>query len=123
MPDMTSFMGYRVPKDALFKEDPRDARKEFERLQARFYAIISHPRLNEWVLCLMTGGAGEAFCRLFGGDWMAMAIVFFASQAAFLVRRPRCRARARHQARLSGRLAYRVISFSRDVLENPQRDA
>ena len=86
-PDMASFMGIQVPKEALGGNGARNSRGDFECLQAAFHEILLRPRLNEWALCLMTGVASAAFCRLFGGDWLAMTIVLFACQAAFLLRR------------------------------------
>lgn len=86
-PGMADVMGHRVPEEVLRSGAVRCSRTSFERFRARLHDITRQPRQSEWVLCLMIGVASASFCRLSKGDWMAMAIVFFASQAAFLVRR------------------------------------
>jgi Uncharacterized conserved protein len=86
-PDTASLTGFCAPEEARAQSGAPGTRRELARLKERFYGVIQRPRLSEWVLCLMIGAASASFCRLFGGDWAAMGIVFFASQAAFLVRR------------------------------------
>lgn len=41
--------------------------------------IISMPRLNKWIVILLTALANLSFCRLFDGDWYAMGVVFAAT--------------------------------------------
>ena len=41
--------------------------------------IISTPRLNKWMVILLTALANLSFCRLFDGDWYAMGVVFAAT--------------------------------------------
>lgn len=41
--------------------------------------IISKPRLNKWIVVLLTALANLSFCRLFDGDWCAMGVVFVAT--------------------------------------------
>ncbi|MDE6310999.1 MAG: threonine/serine exporter family protein [Muribaculaceae bacterium] len=43
--------------------------------------IIDAPRANPNVVLLLASCANAAFCRLFGGDWVAMAVVFIATLA------------------------------------------
>ena len=42
-------------------------------------AILSTPRLNKWIVVLLTALANLSFCRLFGGDGYAMGVVFAAT--------------------------------------------
>lgn len=86
-PGTIMLMGYCVPEEALRNNPAPGTQDELGRLRARFHEIERRPRIREWLVCLMTGVAGASFCRLFGGDWLAMGIVLVASQAAFAVRR------------------------------------
>ncbi|MDL2216612.1 threonine/serine exporter family protein [Desulfovibrio sp. OttesenSCG-928-M14] len=105
-PGMTVCMGYLVPEDALRTSSARDDRSAFEHLQRRFHDSIQHPRPKVWLLCLMTGLACASFCRLLGGDWLAMAVVLFVTQGAFLLRRFLV---VRHGVDI--RLTYLAVSF------------
>ena len=49
----------------------------------RFKKELSRPRLNPWLVTMLTGAANASFCRLFEGDWMAMLIVFVATVEGF----------------------------------------
>lgn len=51
-----------------------------------FKAIMSGPRVDPAKLRLMVACANAAFCRLFGGDVAAMALVFAATLAGFFLR-------------------------------------
>lgn len=86
-PGMTMVMGFCVPEQELRTGNAMRSQADLARLRQRFYDIIQQPRLPEWMLCPMIGVASASFCSLFAGDWLAMGIVFFASQAAFIVRR------------------------------------
>lgn len=109
--DMARFMGFSVPRQVLQKDSTLGTRRDLARLRSRFSDIIRRPRLNDRILCLMTGLALASFCRLFGGDWLAMAIVFFTSQAGFLVRRLMV---VRHQMDI--RLGFLGASFAASFL-------
>ncbi|MDE5566959.1 MAG: threonine/serine exporter family protein [Muribaculaceae bacterium] len=54
-----------------------DARRLFDN-------IIRPRKRNEWALISIVSVANAAFCRLFGGDFIAMAIVFSATFAGFM---------------------------------------
>ena len=86
-PGTAMLMGYCIPEEELVNGRTAGTERDLARLRTRFYEIVQRPRLPEWLLCVMIGVAGASFCSLFGGDRLAMALVFAASQAAFLVRR------------------------------------
>lgn len=48
-----------------------------------FERIVASPRINPWRLMLLVAVANASFCRLFGGDWLAMAVVAAATMAGF----------------------------------------
>lgn len=55
---------------------PGEARAELNR-------IATAPLTNKWLVLVLTSLANLAFCRLFGGDLVAMAIVFAATFVGF----------------------------------------
>lgn len=54
-----------------------------EQALARQAEILRQPRINHWLVILMTSVANMSFCQLFGGDLEAMAIVLIATAAGF----------------------------------------
>ncbi len=52
----------------------------------RFEAIKSIPRFSAFAVLLLASAANASFCRLFGGDWAAIAIVFGATFCGFFVK-------------------------------------
>lgn len=48
--------------------------------------IVRTPGANPWLLLVLVSLANASFCRLFGGDMVAMVIVFVATFAGFLVK-------------------------------------
>lgn len=48
--------------------------------------VLSLPRLNKWLVLLLTSLANASFCRLFGGDFYAVGVVFCATLLGFLVK-------------------------------------
>lgn len=63
-----------------------DKHLSFEVIKQKYSDIINEPRLSEWLVFLLVGLANASFCRLFKGDWIAMAFVFVATLAGFYVR-------------------------------------
>lgn len=51
-----------------------------------FTSIVRPQPRNEWALITIVSVANAAFCRLFGGDLIAMSIVFIATFAGFLLK-------------------------------------
>ncbi|MDE7065034.1 MAG: threonine/serine exporter family protein, partial [Desulfovibrionaceae bacterium] len=56
-------------------------------LRRRYTAIVSAPRTSRRLELPLISCANAAFCRLFGGDATAMAVVFAATLIAFFIRR------------------------------------
>lgn len=52
----------------------------------RFQGIMAKPRLSRWVVLFLVSCANASFCRLFGGDGMAMGVVFIATLVGFFIR-------------------------------------
>jgi uncharacterized membrane protein YjjP (DUF1212 family) len=54
--------------------------------QVELENILSQPRLNASLVTLLTGLGNASFCRLFGGDWVAMFLVFLATINGFALK-------------------------------------
>lgn len=63
-----------------------DGKIDFGQCRARLYDTIRPKPRCKWRLTLLVGVANAAFCRLFGGDPIAMSIVAVATIAGFSVR-------------------------------------
>ena len=63
-----------------------DKQLPFEEIRRKYTEIISAPKMSPLFVLMLVGLANASFCRLFGGDWMSMAIVFSATIAGFFVR-------------------------------------
>lgn len=61
------------------KIDFYDAQKEFDRIESTPYKSLFN-------LPLIVACANASFCRLFGGDWVAMLIVFIATFTGFVLK-------------------------------------
>lgn len=55
-------------------------------LQRRYHDIVSKPRESKWLVLILVAFANASFCRLFQGDFTAMAIVFVATLVGFFIR-------------------------------------
>lgn len=64
-----------------------DTNTNLETLRLEYSLIISKHHEDWRLLLLFASFATAAFCRLFGGDWGASVIVFFAAFAGFLLRK------------------------------------
>jgi len=63
-----------------------DSMLPFEEIKAKYEKIITAPKMDPMFVLIVVGLANASFCRLFGGDWMSMAIVFSATIAGFFTR-------------------------------------
>lgn len=63
-----------------------DQQLSLSEVESRYREIISTPRVSKWVVLILVAFANAAFCRLFQGDWISMAIVFFATLDGFCIR-------------------------------------
>lgn len=57
-----------------------------DELKKRYAVIVTKPRMSRWVVLVLVAFANTAFCRLFGGDWIAMGLVWMATLIGFFVR-------------------------------------
>lgn len=63
--------------------DALDERLPLAEIRARYEQLISKPRIDPIFVLLTVGLANASFCRLFGGDWTAMSIVFTSTLVGF----------------------------------------
>ena len=42
--------------------------------------------MNPWLVCVLASAANASFCELFGGDWIAILIVFVATLDGFFLK-------------------------------------
>ena len=63
-----------------------DRRMPLPEIRTRYAEIIARPRLGPIFTLLLVGLANASFCRLFGGDWLAVSIVFTATLLGFFLR-------------------------------------
>lgn len=57
-----------------------------EKAMQLYDQIMLDKPLNKWVVLLLASAANASFCRLFGGDFHAVGIVFFATLIGFLLK-------------------------------------
>lgn len=63
-----------------------DCPMPLEELRARYEEIVARPRMEAWKVLFLASLANASFCRLFGGAWGAVAIVFLATAAGIFTR-------------------------------------
>ncbi|MEG1574176.1 MAG: threonine/serine exporter family protein [Bacteroidales bacterium] len=63
-----------------------DNHLSIEELRDKYNKIISAPAINPQLVLILTGFANASFCRLFGGDWLSMGIVFIATIIGMLIK-------------------------------------
>lgn len=63
-----------------------DCKISFDEAVSRFNRIISDDQQNRWAVLLLVALANASFCRLFGGDAAAMAIVAAATIAGYYIK-------------------------------------
>lgn len=51
-----------------------------------FHHIVNTKYHNRWMILILASFANAAFCRLFSGDWYAVAVVFFTTIIGFLLK-------------------------------------
>ena len=55
-------------------------------IRRKYEPLISKPHIHPMIVLLTVGFANASFCRLFGGDWIAMGIVFISTLVGFSVK-------------------------------------
>lgn len=60
-----------------------DDRLSLDEIRRRYAALIDKPRIDPIFVLLTVGLANASFCKLFGGDWTAIGIVFTSTLVGF----------------------------------------
>lgn len=63
-----------------------DGRIGFEDAHAEMADIVEGDSQNKWLVLLLASVANASFCRLFGGDAVAMVVVFIATLAGYYLK-------------------------------------
>lgn len=66
--------------------DAHDEHLTLDELRRRFHEMTTKPHWNRWLVLLLISLANAAFCRLFGGDFIAMGFVFAATLVGFYLK-------------------------------------
>jgi uncharacterized membrane protein YjjP (DUF1212 family) len=65
-------------------------------IKEKYNKIVSNTTMNPYLILLLVGLANASFCKLFGGDWGAVGIVFFATIIGFFARQQMQKKRVNH---------------------------
>ncbi len=100
-----------------------DNQLTLEEIKEKYEKIIANPKMNPYLVLLLVGLANASFCRLFGGNWEAMAIVFVATLIGFFIRQQM------QQRHINHFLVFSVSAFAASMcassvllFENPTAD-
>ncbi|MDR1974168.1 MAG: threonine/serine exporter family protein [Bacteroidales bacterium] len=63
-----------------------DRHLSLDELWEEYNRIIAKPRINNWQVLTLAGLANASFCKLFGGDWISMIIVFIATVSGLFIK-------------------------------------
>lgn len=66
--------------------DAVDDHLPLDEIRTRYQAMIAKPYIDPIFVLITVGLANASFCRLFGGDWTAVGIVFTATLVGFAVK-------------------------------------
>ena len=66
--------------------DALDDRLPLDEIRRRYGELIDKPRIDPIFVLVTVGLANASFCKLFGGDWTAVGIVFTATLVGFAVK-------------------------------------
>lgn len=66
--------------------DALDEGLSLDEIRERYRALIDKPRMDSVFTLVFVGLANASFCRLFGGDWTAVGIVFTSTLVGFAVK-------------------------------------
>lgn len=93
--------------------DMADHKLDFEQARIALTHIATHTgALNSWLLAVLVGLANAAFCRLFGGDFVAMGIIFVSTFAGYLIKQ------LLMERKVDYRLVVMLCSFVSSVLSS-----
>lgn len=89
-------MSRSIPKDKINFEtitglsalswEIHDDHLDIQTSRERFDEIITRKRMNPWLVTVLASAANASFCELFGGDWIAILIVFIATLDGFFLK-------------------------------------
>lgn len=63
--------------------DALDERLSLHEIRSRYETLIAKPRIDPIFVLITVGLANASFCKLFGGDWTAVGIVFTSTLVGF----------------------------------------
>ena len=95
--------------------DALDEGLSLDEIRSRYRTLVDKPRMDPIFTLVFVGLANASFCKLFGGDWTAVGIVFTATLVGFAVKQ-RMQAHAVNHflvfacSAFHGRLAFRLHS-------------
>jgi uncharacterized membrane protein YjjP (DUF1212 family) len=95
IPELPINFGYNAELSAMSWK-AYDKRLPLDALREEYQQIKAKPKMSPRVVLLLVGLANASFCRLFGGDWSAVGIVFIATLAGFFVRQQMQRRHINH---------------------------
>lgn len=87
-----------------------DAHLTLEELRRRYKAVMEAPRFDDRLVLGMVALANASFCRLFGGDALAMLLVGLSTLVAFYLRQRMMREHMDH------RIVFMVVAFTASML-------
>ena len=87
-----------------------DGRLDFEEAEAEFNRIIQTPPADRRLVLFLASCANASFCRLFGGDWPAVAVVFVATLAGYYLKQLLC------DQKVDMRIVFVLCAFVSSVL-------
>lgn len=73
-----------------------DHHLSLDTIKERYKQIATAPHISRWAVLLLVPCANAAFCRLFGGDLIAMGMVWVATLVAFFIRQELFRRKVNH---------------------------
>lgn len=63
-----------------------DGKTDFQQAVEKYRQIIGSDKQNKWLVLILVALANASFCRLFGGDYIAMAVVAVATLAGYYMK-------------------------------------
>jgi len=87
-----------------------DGKINFEEAKVQFDSIIRTPPADKNLVLLLASLANASFCRLFTGDWAAVAVVFLSTLAGYYLKQVLC------EHKVAFRLVFILCAFVSSVL-------
>lgn len=87
-----------------------DGKIDFAEAKSRFERITATPPVDRRLVLLLASLANAAFCRLFSGDWYAVAVVFVSTLAGYYLKQVLC------EHKVDVRVVFIVCAFVSSVL-------